>query len=177
MQGALTYRPLQVISPCLEFLLRRTSCSPGYSSKRPSSTNQSGYCYPDRWPLKGQSTRVPINRISPAQREGKQRWLKDECWNEGLERCLTGGMHLWNKAYLYRRDSRRAEEQCKNLQVQKWRKSISTETRSYYTAGVKRDEDYKVLGRDKGTTYNRRANKVKVWRKQATQLEMGQCCI
>lgn len=26
-----------------------------------------------------------LYRISPAQREGKQRWLKEECWNEGLE--------------------------------------------------------------------------------------------
>lgn len=37
---------------------------------------------------------MPVNGISPAQREVKQRWLKDECWNEGLEKCLTGGMCL-----------------------------------------------------------------------------------
>ena len=64
------------------------------------------------------------------------------------------------------------EEQCKNLPVQKWRKSISRETRSSYT-GVKWEEDYEVLGRDKGTTYNRRANKVKVTKETSNTAREG----
>lgn len=96
-----------------------------------------GYCEPDRWGHKGHSTRVPFNRISPAQREGKQRWLKEERWNEALERFLTvvcasgrrivhpGGTRVSGAA----------------TQEQKWKQSISTETTSCYAAGVKWEED------------------------------------